>query len=103
WRNLFTDTRPTPHRAYLHHRWLRFALVLMLLGPARASSARVHEDWRGSGHLVPFRENGLTGYLDVRTGETRIPPQFDSADVFSDGLAAVLIAGRWGYIDESGN
>jgi hypothetical protein len=33
----------------------------------------------------------------------KIPPQFDSAGDFSDGLALVSMGGRYGYINESGN
>ena len=32
-----------------------------------------------------------------------IPPQFDSAGNFSEGLAAVKINDKWGYIDKKGN
>ena len=31
-----------------------------------------------------------------------IPPQFDEAVKFSEGLAAVFIECRWGYIDKTG-
>jgi hypothetical protein len=31
-----------------------------------------------------------------------IPPQFAAARPFSEGLAAVSVRGRWGYIDETG-
>ena len=30
-----------------------------------------------------------------------IPPQFDEAMNFSEGLAAVKISGKWGFIDKS--
>jgi len=43
----------------------------------------------------------------VVTGSLVIPPQFDSAGPFSEGLAAVETggkeSGKWGYIDKSGN
>jgi hypothetical protein len=41
------------------------------------------------------------GYID-RTGQYIIPPQFDGANNFSEGLAAVWIYGKWGYIDRTG-
>jgi len=31
-----------------------------------------------------------------------IPPQYDDARDFSEGLAAVRVGGKWGYIDRSG-
>lgn len=37
-----------------------------------------------------------------RTGRTRIPPQFDFARDFMEGLAAVSNDGKWGYINERG-
>src|SRR5215831_16858747 len=43
------------------------------------------------------------GYIDT-TGQLTIPPQFRSAQSFSDGLAAVQTEtdGNWGYIDKTG-
>jgi hypothetical protein len=41
------------------------------------------------------------GYVDV-TGEFVIPPRFDAAGDFSEGLAAVQIKDLWGYIDRTG-
>src|SRR6266699_982332 len=37
-----------------------------------------------------------------QTGRIVIPPQFDEAGSFSDGLAAVRIGARFGYIDKQG-
>jgi hypothetical protein len=41
-----------------------------------------------------------------KTGQIVINPQFDAADAFSEGLAAVRIGddktGKWGFIDETG-
>src|ERR1035441_6646417 len=41
-----------------------------------------------------------------KTGQIVINPQFDGADAFSEGLAAVRIGddktGKWGYIDKAG-
>jgi hypothetical protein len=45
--------------------------------------------------------NGKWGYQDT-TGAFVIPPQFDSADVFSEGLARVELHRKWGYVDVSG-
>ena len=42
------------------------------------------------------------GYADKR-GKTVIPPQFEFAQEFRQGRAAVMVpGGRWGYIDRSG-
>lgn len=48
--------------------------------------------------------NGKWGYID-KTGKLVIPPQYDFAESFSDGLAAVGIAGHpatFGFIDHQG-
>jgi len=41
------------------------------------------------------------GFLD-RTGNELIPPIYEEAQAFSEGLAAVKIGGLWGYIDTFG-
>jgi hypothetical protein len=41
------------------------------------------------------------GYLDA-TGKTIVSPQFGECGKFSDGLALILLNGKWGYIDRSG-
>ena len=38
-----------------------------------------------------------------RTGRVAIAPRFDAAGDFSDGLAAVRIGRKWGFIDRSGS
>ena len=35
---------------------------------------------------------------EIKTGKFVINPKFDSAYGFSEGLAAVVIDGKWGYI-----
>jgi hypothetical protein len=54
----------------------------------------------GSG-LRPERIRGKYGYVD-EAGKVIIPPRFDGADAFSEGLAVVLCSGRFGYIDSQG-
>ena len=45
--------------------------------------------------------SGQWGYVD-ETGAFVIQPQFDSADEFSSGLAAVSVQGTWFYVTPSG-
>lgn len=47
---------------------------------------------------IMVKKNGLIGYID-RYGKLIIPCTYQEADNFSEGLAAVLIDGKWGYID----
>ena len=42
-----------------------------------------------------------SGYID-KTGKLVIPCEWDSASVFSEGLAEVQKDGKWGYIDKTG-
>ncbi len=41
------------------------------------------------------------GYLN-KNFQVAIPPAFDEAEPFTDGLAAVEVGGKWGYIDTMG-
>ncbi len=44
----------------------------------------------------------LCGYDDTKTAVQRIPPRFEIAERFSEGLAAVRVNGAYGYIDSTG-
>lgn len=53
--------------------------------------------------IVVMRKNTIkSGYIDVKNGNEVIPPQFDGVRPFSEGLAAVQIEGKWGYINKQG-
>ncbi|MGB3183891.1 MAG: WG repeat-containing protein, partial [Cyclobacteriaceae bacterium] len=55
--------------------------------------------------MIPFRESGLSGYLNVK-GEVAISPQFYEAGSFGDGFAPVKILQNdkvWQFIDTKGN
>src|SRR4051794_23510863 len=45
---------------------------------------------------------GLCRYVDAKTRQELIPARFEFAAPFSEGLAGVLIKGRFGYIDARG-
>jgi tetratricopeptide (TPR) repeat protein len=52
--------------------------------------------------LIPVSSGNKYGYINTK-GEYIIAPQFDGADMFSDGLALVRSAdGKYGYISENG-
>ena len=51
--------------------------------------------------LFPVHKDGKWGYID-RSGRIVIPPRFESAQRFSEGLASVALDGRRGYIDATG-
>ena len=53
-------------------------------------------------NLRPFLLGNYWGYRDMTTGEFVIQPQFDNALYFSEGLALVLVDGKWGYINTTG-
>lgn len=55
-----------------------------------------------AGPLTPFEQNGLWGYRDSQN-RIVIPPRYRVANEFSDcGLAAVVDAEGWVYIDTGG-
>ncbi len=54
-----------------------------------------------SEELVPAKETNRWGFVDLE-GNWIIPPQFDFARPFSDGLAAVLLNGSYGFVNRSG-
>lgn len=51
----------------------------------------------------PFQVRKQYGYRNPRTRVEVIPPQYQNAQPFSEGLAAVKIGGKWGFIDYLGN
>lgn len=53
------------------------------------------------GRLEPHSDGHKVGFVDEH-GQFKIPPSFDEALSFSDGLAAVKIGERWGFVDGSG-
>jgi hypothetical protein len=73
----------------------RLALALCVV--LAAAHARAGEP----GPLFPILKGGKWGYMD-RTGAVVIPPQFDRAGRFSDGLAAVAKGDALGYVDAGG-
>ena len=82
------------------------ALLIVFIGLAVASSGCVGGEAGACPHdgeacLQPKRVEGKYGYVDA-AGEFVIPPRFDGADTFSEGLALVLDSGRFGYIDTRG-
>lgn len=51
--------------------------------------------------LYPVERSGLFGYVDD-AGRIVIPPEYEGARDFHQGVAAVQIRGKWGYIDRWG-
>lgn len=49
----------------------------------------------------PIVEDGKWGFINAK-GRLVVSPQFDAAEQFSDGLAAVMKKNRWGYINRKG-
>lgn len=50
---------------------------------------------------VKLQEQGQYGFIN-RSGDVVIPPQYDQADAFSEGLARVSFGSSHGYIDKTG-
>ena len=49
----------------------------------------------------PKYDSTKWGYVNV-SGKMVVNPQFDKAGPFSDGLAAVVVGGRCGYVNPEG-
>jgi WG containing repeat len=63
-------------------------------------------DWAGKFHqgLALVLKDGKFGYIDL-SGKFIIPPTFEAAGSFSEGVAPALdsVSQKWGYIDKSGH
>lgn len=81
--------------ACLH--WKLLTAALMVLSTASVAASE-EEQWlpRCGG---PFQ---LCGYAERDSGTLRIPQSFEVAKQFSEGLAAVRVDGRYGFIDRTG-
>lgn len=72
------------------------------VGPARMSVAAEPEArYDTAGGLELFERNGLWGFAD-RDNVELIPPIYEAATPFSEGLAAVLLHGVWHYVEPTG-
>jgi hypothetical protein len=76
------------------------ALFVALLSFQVQCFAQVHQADK-DGPLEPREQGTKWGYID-RDGQFVIPPQFDEAGPFSEGLAAVEQNRHTGYIDTNG-
>ena len=72
--------------------WKSVLLALVILGPISLGAAPKV--------LYPVVVDGRSGFVS-NSGELVINPQFDKADVFSEGQAAVRLD-KWGYVDGAG-
>lgn len=50
-------------------------------------------------YLVPLKANGRFGFIHALTGDTAIALRYDTVSYFNEGLAAVSINGKWGFIN----
>lgn len=53
------------------------------------------------GRLFPVQVNGKWGYID-RSGTLIVPPQFEAAEPFAEGLGVVKRLGRYGAVQSDG-
>src|SRR5437762_5550765 len=75
----------------------RFVVILSLLVTA-CGRQQTSEQTSGMNPLLPAPLGTAWGFIDNR-GKIIIPPRFEAAQPYSEGLAAVKREGRWGYID----
>lgn len=92
-----------PRGGFCYEWGMKLLLAAVLLVAATLGSAQ--ETKPGGDPPTPFPRKGKYGYRD-RSGEFVIPPQFDYAGEFSEGLAVVGLgkfpATKWGYINLQG-
>jgi hypothetical protein len=55
-----------------------------------------------SRRIWPLYESAANGVSSIRPGSIAIPPQFEEAQSFQEGLAGVKIGDNWGFIDRMG-
>lgn len=55
-----------------------------------------------SGGIVPYLKDGKYGYLNTTDGSILMEPTYDDARASSNGLCAVKMGDKWGYIDTKG-
>jgi hypothetical protein len=85
------------------------------LAPVRILADEKYTDITGASHYLTEGAHDMRGirgrwaYVD-RTGQIVIDPNFDGAQPFSEGFAAVCIGnpfdsrkGKWGFVDKTGN
>src|SRR4029077_19122529 len=77
------------------------ALAILLFG-APAGSKIVPQKEATSSELLVIVQDGKYGYIDHQ-GNIVIRPQFIYGEYFSQGMATVLICGRFVSIDSEGN
>ena len=54
-------------------------------------------------NLVPYISGNKVGFANSETQKIVIPCKYDFTSKFSEGLAAVVLNGKWGFIDKNGN
>lgn len=79
-----------------HMKHLLFYTILLLL-----LACNRRQEVRPSYGFFPVKEYGRWGYINS-DGEIVIRCQFDRAQRFSEGLAAVVVDSLWGFIDSTG-
>jgi len=77
----------------------RMLPVVVPLLHCAVAAADVRGEWRKD--RFPILQKGVWGYIDDK-GHVVIPPRFEEAAYFNDGLACVRVKHKYGYIDKSG-
>ena len=81
---------------------LFFLVFLLQIGTQSSTALAQSTDVDWLAHVGVIQSNRMkTGFIDTK-GQWVIQPQFDSGDIFSNGLVAVKVGEKWGYIHVSG-
>jgi hypothetical protein len=92
------------HKHYYMNKHIRCAFSLslaLLITLASCSKKDSAEEKVLSNHLYPIKENGKWGYMD-ETGKVVVPPAYDYAWDYNDGMGRVKQKGKYGFLNEKG-
>lgn len=53
-------------------------------------------------YLLPYEVNTKKGFINSITGDTLVMAKYDSVGYFSEGMAAVQLKGKWGFVSRYG-
>jgi len=98
---LTTTVELAPHIAKEGKRTTMHRIVPLLCGLMILASTASADTKAGTAWPLPVKVEGRYGFIDG-AGTLVIPPRYESAGRFQDGLAVVSVNGTWGYINPAG-
>lgn len=94
------ENDPLLLRVYVNH---KFGLIDSTGREILAPEWGYIDNQTGDGLIAVGVNRDLQGYADLQSGRIVIPLQYQRANLFSEGLAAVQMNKKWGYINTNGD